>query len=234
MPASFLPIPYHQVKYSVAPCPSCAPSRPSASPSPSPSPSEFPTIPIPILILPLFHSQIRLRVKMPLKNWSRHPGRTMCVETFLFIVSPEPTPIPFPFPPTLSLTHALLRTQPGYMHTLASELTNEASPVFVRNAAGLALKNALTARVRRAVPPSLPHPPRPHPSLTFLPGSYRTARVRLSTRPAGLASMSRSAARSKSLSCVVFTLSRSRPAQLLRRASQLSPPWNSRRANGQI
>jgi hypothetical protein len=37
------------------------------------------------------------------------------------------------------------------MHTLASELANEASPVFVRNAAGLALKNALTARVRRAV-----------------------------------------------------------------------------------
>ncbi|SRR6266404_2213041 len=34
------------------------------------------------------------------------------------------------------------------MHTLASELANESTPVFVRNAAGLALKNALTARVR--------------------------------------------------------------------------------------
>jgi hypothetical protein len=33
------------------------------------------------------------------------------------------------------------------MHTLASELANEAAPVFTRNAAGLALKNALTARV---------------------------------------------------------------------------------------
>lgn len=49
------------------------------------------------------------------------------------------------------------------MHTLASELANEASPVFVRNAAGLALKNALTARVRRAVAPSLPDPTRPSP-----------------------------------------------------------------------
>jgi importin subunit beta-1 len=38
------------------------------------------------------------------------------------------------------------------VHTLAAELANEASPVFVRNAAGLALKNALTARVRRASP----------------------------------------------------------------------------------
>ena len=36
------------------------------------------------------------------------------------------------------------------MHTLASELANEATPVFVRNAAGLALKNALTARVCNA------------------------------------------------------------------------------------
>jgi hypothetical protein len=72
----------------------------------------------------------------------------MCVETVLFIGSPSRQPI--------SLTHAPLRTQPGYMHTLASELANEASAVFVCNAAGLALKNALTARVSRAVPLSFP------------------------------------------------------------------------------
>jgi hypothetical protein len=42
------------------------------------------------------------------------------------------------------------------MHTLASELANEATAVFIRNAAGLALKNALTARVRSALTP-LPH-----------------------------------------------------------------------------
>jgi hypothetical protein len=74
------------------------PSRPSASPSPSHSPSEFPTIPI--LILPLFHSQIRLRVKMPLKNWSRHPGRTMCVERFYSSfrrTHPHPVSISPPF-----------------------------------------------------------------------------------------------------------------------------------------
>ena len=52
-----------------------------------------------------------------------------------------------------------LHTQPGYMHTLASELTNESSAVFVRNAAGLALKNALTVRVHRAF--SLPLSPFP-------------------------------------------------------------------------
>ncbi|KAI0277890.1 karyopherin Kap95 [Russula aff. rugulosa BPL654] len=47
---------------------------------------------------------------------------------------------------TQKLEQASRENYPGYMHTLASELANEASPVFVRNAAGLALKNALTAR----------------------------------------------------------------------------------------
>ena len=75
----------------------------------------------------------------------------MCVERFIRRFAEPTSPPPFSL---LSLTHAPLRTQPGYMHTLASELANEASPVFVRNAAGLALKNALTARVRRATPPS--------------------------------------------------------------------------------
>ena len=42
------------------------------------------------------------------------------------------------------------------MHTLASELANETAAVFVRNAAGLALKNALTARVCSALPPFCP------------------------------------------------------------------------------
>jgi hypothetical protein len=83
------------------------------------------------------------------------------VRRFVFFIHclTEPTPnpsIPFVSLSPLSLTHAPLRTQPGYMHTLASELANEASPVFVRNAAGLALKNALTARVRRAIPTFLP------------------------------------------------------------------------------
>lgn len=159
----------------------------------------------------------------------------MCVERFIhcFIVPTHPShPVPPPpFLLLLLLTHVHLRTQPGYVHTLASELANEASPVFVRNAAGLALKNALTARVRRAVPP---YPPRLPSSLTVLPGSYRTARVRPSTRLVGLASMSRSGTRSKSLSCVAFTLSRSRPVRLLRRVSRLSRPWNSPRANGRI
>jgi hypothetical protein len=63
------------------------------------------------------------------------------------------------------------------MHTLASELANEASAVFVRNAAGLALKNALTARVRRAVPSFLGSSP--CPLFAHSPtGSHRTARVR--------------------------------------------------------
>ena len=38
--------------------------------------------------------------------------------------------------------------QPQYMLMLSAELVNENSPLHVRNAAGLALKNALTARVR--------------------------------------------------------------------------------------
>jgi hypothetical protein len=37
--------------------------------------------------------------------------------------------------------------QPGYMMTLSQELANEASQPHVRNAASLAMKNALTARV---------------------------------------------------------------------------------------
>ena len=133
------------------------------------------------------------------------------------------------------------------MHTLAAELANEASPVFVRNAAGLALKNALTARVRRAFPSPLP-PPFPSPLLPsrsspVLPppsahapytGSHRTARARRSTRPAGSLSMARSATRSKSLSCAGFTPNRSRPAPSPRRASRLSRPWSFLRASGQI
>jgi len=47
------------------------------------------------------------------------------------------------------------------MHTLASELANEASAVFVCNAAGLALKNAFTARV--VVPSHFPFPDPPVP-----------------------------------------------------------------------
>jgi len=172
--------------------------------------------------------------------------------------------VPFHHPPTLTVLRPpplsfflvdhfidslCLHTQPGYMHTLASELANESSAVFVRNAAGLALKNALTARVRRVfsslplplpfsifVPspsPPIPHSPFPSP-LTYLPASHRTARAKQSTPLAGLASMSRSAAKSRSLSCVGFILSRSRPAQSLHRASQLSPPWSFRRDNGQI
>ena len=109
----------------------------------------------------------------------------MCVEHFIYRFGDSLTLTPCP----LLLTHAPLRTQPGYMHTLASELANETSAVFIRNAAGLALKNALTARVRRAVPPLSPGPPHVPPSLMFLLGSYRTARVRSSTRTAGLPSM---------------------------------------------
>lgn len=36
------------------------------------------------------------------------------------------------------------------MLMLSAELVNEASPLHIRNAAGLALKNALTARVRHS------------------------------------------------------------------------------------
>ncbi len=43
-------------------------------------------------------------------------------------------------------THGHL--QPEYMLMLSSVLVNETSPLHVRNAAGLALKNALSARVR--------------------------------------------------------------------------------------
>src|SRR6266850_699636 len=125
------------------------------------------------------------------------------------------------------------------MHTLASELANESSPVFVRNAAGLALKNALTARVRRAFLPTSPlhshlHS-RPLPLSAHIPTDFhRKARARRSTRLAGSPSMSRSAARSRLSSCAGFTLSRSRPAQSLLRASRLSQPWSFLRANGQI
>jgi hypothetical protein len=42
--------------------------------------------------------------------------------------------------------------KPEYMLMLSSELVNEGSPLHVRNAAGLALKNALTARVRNMPP----------------------------------------------------------------------------------
>ncbi|KAI0270716.1 karyopherin Kap95 [Gloeopeniophorella convolvens] len=47
---------------------------------------------------------------------------------------------------TQKLEQASRENYPAYMHTLASELANPSSAVFVRNAAGLALKNALTAR----------------------------------------------------------------------------------------
>lgn len=200
-----------------------AESRPSASLPLLPSSPQFQ---FSSSSLPLSDQATRENAAQKLEQASRE---NYVRRTVLFIAFTQPLPISSFFP--LSLTHAPLCTQPGYMHTLASELANEASPVFVRNAAGLALKNALTARVRRAF---FPNPHRSPSSLTFLPGSYRTARVRWITRPAGLASMPRSATRSKSLSCVVFTLSRSRPAQLLRRASRLSRPWNSHRANGQI
>jgi hypothetical protein len=41
----------------------------------------------------------------------------------------------------------LTRKQHGYMHTLATELANESTDPHIRNAAGLAFKNALAARV---------------------------------------------------------------------------------------
>ena len=58
------------------------------------------------------------------------------------------------------------------MHTLASELANESTAVFIRNAAGLALKNALTARVCSAftstsLPPRLYRVLSPPHSLLF-------------------------------------------------------------------
>ncbi|TFY83967.1 hypothetical protein EWM64_g25 [Hericium alpestre] len=47
---------------------------------------------------------------------------------------------------TQKLEAAAAENYPAYMLMLSAELVNESSPVFVRNAAGLALKNALTAR----------------------------------------------------------------------------------------
>jgi hypothetical protein len=55
--------------------------------------------------------------------------------------------------------------QPEYMLMLSSVLVNEATPLHVRNAAGLALKNALSARVRAPFPAPPTHSPptrRPH------------------------------------------------------------------------
>jgi len=159
----------------------------------------------------------------------------MYVAAFHHLTTPPPThQHTRPHPPSFvfyvfRFVDSSSRSQPGYMHTLASELANETSPVFVRNAAGLALKNALTARVGRAF---LSPIPLLHPHLRSLPplsahiptGFHRKARARQSTRVAGSPSMSRSAARSRSLSCAGFTLSRSRPAQSLHRASRPSQP----------
>jgi hypothetical protein len=227
MPASFLPIPYHQVKHFVVPA--AEPSFPRLLPPPHtltllPSSPQF-QFRFSSSPLALSDQATRENATQKLEQASRENYVRRTVYSSFHPHSITSLSLLF------LLTYAPLRTQPGYVHTLASELANEASPVFVRNAAGLALKNALTARVRRAV---LPYPSRLPSSLTSLLGSYRTARVRPSIRPAGLASMSRSATRSKSLSCVVFTLSRSRPAQLLRRALRLSRLWNSPRANGRI
>ncbi|KAA1475779.1 karyopherin Kap95 [Dentipellis sp. KUC8613] len=47
---------------------------------------------------------------------------------------------------TQKLESAAQENYPAYMVMLSQELVNENSPVFVRNAAGLALKNALSAR----------------------------------------------------------------------------------------
>lgn len=41
--------------------------------------------------------------------------------------------------------------QPDYMLMLSAVLTDESTPIHVRNAAGLALKNTLSARVRHYV-----------------------------------------------------------------------------------
>lgn len=45
---------------------------------------------------------------------------------------------------------------------LSAELGNESSPPHVRNAAGLAMKNALTAKVRASYPPNLTSEIAPH------------------------------------------------------------------------
>ncbi|EGN91784.1 hypothetical protein SERLA73DRAFT_100127 [Serpula lacrymans var. lacrymans S7.3] len=47
---------------------------------------------------------------------------------------------------TQQLENASRENYPAYMLMLSSELANESSPIHVRNAAGLALKNALSAR----------------------------------------------------------------------------------------
>ena len=159
MPASSLPIPYHQVKYFVCLSPSYGRAVLPRLPLPHTFPpnfSQFQILPSP---LPLSDQATRENATHKLEQASRenYVRRT-------FYSSFHRTHLG----PPLSLTHAPLRTQPGYMHTLASELANEASPVFVRNAAGLALKNALTARVRRAVPHSFPRSS-PSPSIFHVP-----------------------------------------------------------------
>ena len=60
------------------------------------------------------------------------------------------------FSPRFPLTRWPWITQPMYMLTLSTELVNENSLPHVRNAAGLALKNALTAKV--SLPPHPLHP----------------------------------------------------------------------------
>ncbi|KZV72414.1 karyopherin Kap95 [Peniophora sp. CONT] len=47
---------------------------------------------------------------------------------------------------TRELENAAANNYPAYMHMLSAELVDEGKSVFVRNAAGLALKNALSAR----------------------------------------------------------------------------------------
>ncbi|KAI0314478.1 karyopherin Kap95 [Amylostereum chailletii] len=47
---------------------------------------------------------------------------------------------------TRQLEQASRENYPAYMHMLSAELANESTNIFVRNAAGLALKNALSAR----------------------------------------------------------------------------------------
>lgn len=48
----------------------------------------------------------------------------------------------------LSIIAHFFFAQPEYMLMLSSVLVEDSSPIHVRNAAGLALKNALTAKVR--------------------------------------------------------------------------------------
>lgn len=71
---------------------------------------------------------------MPLKLLRMHRERILCV-WFMFTRFPHHT------------NHIF---QPAYMQMMSAELANERSLLpHVRNAAGLALKNALTARVRQ-------------------------------------------------------------------------------------